>query len=78
MQWIRTPRLDGIMKLSWPSAYVAVPARSRTGERGRRGFALDSAVARKWCVTWPLQHLIHASRLEIVVDGLPLFGGAQL
>ena len=65
---------------------------ARTGVLGRRGFALESAVARI-CreargrvrtnvfvrdMDLPIATLKDARRLEVVVDGLPLHGGAQL
>ena len=43
---------------------------ARTGVLGRRGFALESAAARGRGPS--------SRRLEVVVDGLPLHGGAQL
>ena len=65
---------------------------ARTGVPGRRGFALESAAARI-CreaggrlrtiffvrdMDLPTATLEDARRLEVVVDGLPLHGGAQL
>ena len=65
---------------------------SRSGVLGRRGFALESAAARvcreaggRMATNILVRDLDlgtpdvrDARRLEVVVDGLPLFGGAQL
>ena len=65
---------------------------ARTGALGRRGFALESAAARV-CreaggrvttnvmvrdLDLPVPDATDSRRLEVVVDGLPLFGGSQL
>ena len=65
---------------------------ARTGALGRRGFALESAAARV-CreaggrvttnamvrdLDLPVPNAADGRRLEVVVDGLPLFGGSQL
>ena len=65
---------------------------TRTGALGRRGFALESAAARV-CreaggrvttnvmvrdLDLPVLNATNSRRLEVVVDGLPLFGGSQL
>ena len=65
---------------------------TRTGALGRRGFALESAAARV-CrevggrvttnvmvrdLDLPVLNATDSRRLEVVVDGLPLFGGSQL
>ena len=60
---------------------------SRAGVLGRRGFAVESAAARVCRVTlnmmvrdmdFSVPHAHNTRRLEIVADGLPLFGGTQL
>ena len=65
---------------------------SRTGVLGRRGFAVESVAARVCreaggCVATNMfvrnmdlgvPRAAHSRRLEVVVDGLPLFGGVQL
>ena len=56
----------------WPST-----RHSLAGVLGRRGFSLESAAARVCRDLLPLDHLDNR-RLEVVVDGLPLFRGAQL
>ena len=65
---------------------------ARTGALGRRGFALESGAARV-CkeaggrvttnvmvrdLDLPVPNAADGRRLEVVVDGLPLFGGSQL
>ena len=65
---------------------------TRTGALGRRGFALESAAARV-CreaggrvttnvmvrdLDLPVLNVTDSRRMEVVVDGLPLFGGSQL
>ena len=72
---------------------LAITARcSRTGALGRRGFALESALARvcreaggRVATNLFVRNMDHGvpsagdnKRLEVVVDGLHLFGGAQL
>ena len=51
---------------------------ARSGVLGRRGFALESAVARICREAGGRVRTEDARRLEVVVDGLPLHGGAQL
>ena len=51
---------------------------SRSGVLGRRGFSLESAAARVCRVDLGVPNAHDNRRLEVVADGLPLFGGVQL
>ena len=78
--------------VSWTSLAI-IAQRAPVGVLGRRGFALESAAARvcreaggrvrtnvlvRELDLHPGQNRLDARRLEVVVDGLELFNGAQL
>ena len=88
-----SPSLNAVADVAVSSTLLAIIVQlARAGMLGRRGFALESTAARI-CreaggrvrtnvlvrdMDLPEPGVADARRLEVVVDGLPLRGGAQL